>query len=281
MNGSQQVTVPAPLDEMPLFVKAGSFIPTALNLPNTEAYSSDSLQILYYPDGSVKESHFTLYNDDGKTPGDWEKGQYQLINFIGDVSSGQIQVTVNSKGNGYTGMPSSREMLFQIKRISSLPSFVSLDGKNIPISSTESGYENAAKGAFWDSNNQQLKVHFIYGNGTDTLLIKNAVLGVPSFSKPKTGLFSLGNPEPQPFSNQVLIPVHISKPGDYTLKIYNIQGQILVQKESYFSQKGKNEFFWNGTSAGDNNLPDGIYIAVVKDSKGNKAHTKLVKMGKR
>lgn len=278
MNGNQQVTVPAPLDEMPLFVKAGSFIPTALNLPNTDAYNGDSLQILYYPDASVKESHFTLYNDDGKTPGAWEKGKYQLINFTGDVSANQIQVALNSLGNGYTGMPTSREMMFQIKRITSLPSSVTLDGKNIPISTTENAYKNAVTGAFWDSNNNILKVHFSYGNVKDTLLIKDAVLGIHSFSQPKTALFSLGNPEPQPFSTQVRIPVTISQPGIYTLLIYNLQGQLLVQKESNFSQKGENEFFWNGTSASGNNLQDGIYIAVVKDSKGNKAHTKLVKI---
>lgn len=280
LDGNQQVTLSAPLDEIPLLVKAGSFIPTALNLPNTNAYNGDSLQILYYPDISVKESHFTLYNDDGKTPGAWEKGKYQLINFNGDVNSGQIQIILNSEGNGYTSMPSSREMLFQIKRVSSLPSSVSLDGKNIPISSTESGYEDTETGVFWDSNKQILKIHFAYANGKDTLLIKDAVLGVHSFSQPKTVSFSLENPEPQPFSTQVRIPVTILQPGIYILQIYNIQGQLLVKKESNFTQKGENEFIWNGTSEGGNGLPEGIYIAVVKDSKGHKVHTKLVKMGR-
>ena len=278
MEGNQQVTLPAPLDEMPLLVKAGSFIPTAMNLPNTAAYNGDSLQILYYPDASVKESHFTLYNDDGKTPGAWEKGDYQLINFTGDVTTSQIQVTLNSEGNGYANMPSSREMLFQIKRVSSLPSSVSLDGKNIPFSSTESGYESSAPGAFWDSGKQILKVHFAYSGGIHTLLIKDAVLGVYSFTAPKTGDFTLLNPQPQPFIKQVRIPLTISKPGNYTLHIYNLQGQVLVQQKTYFSQTGENEFYWNGISADGINLPGGIYIAVVKDSKGNKAQTKLVKI---
>lgn len=278
MDGNQQVTVPAPLDEMPLFVKAGSFIPTALNLPNTAAYNGDSLQILYYPDVSVNESNFTLYNDDGKTPGAWKKGEYQLIDFAGNVSSKQIQVILNSKGNGYTGMPSSRVMIFQIQRVTSLPSAVSLDGNNIPLSSTESGYKNDSTGAFWDSGQQILKVHFAYRGGHDTLLIKDAVLGVHSFPAPNITPFKLLNPEPQPFTAQVRIPVIISKPGDYKLQIYNLEGKLLVQMESNFSQKGENEFFWNGTSESGNNLPGGIYIAVVKDSKGNKAHTKLVKI---
>jgi alpha-D-xyloside xylohydrolase len=61
--GGQTITVAAPIDTIPLFVRAGSIIPLGSEVANTDqAQAISSIRI--YPGAS---SDFTLYDDDGKT----------------------------------------------------------------------------------------------------------------------------------------------------------------------------------------------------------------------
>ena len=70
LTGGQWVKVAAPIDQIPVFVKAGSIVPLGADIQST-ATKQAIAQIKVYPgaDGS-----FTLYDDDG-TSYDYEKGK--------------------------------------------------------------------------------------------------------------------------------------------------------------------------------------------------------------
>jgi alpha-D-xyloside xylohydrolase len=70
VKGGQTVTVAAPIDIVPLFVRAGSIIPMGIDIQNT-ATAQSLKEIRVYP-GNAAE--FTLYDDDGVSY-DYEKGK--------------------------------------------------------------------------------------------------------------------------------------------------------------------------------------------------------------
>jgi alpha-glucosidase (family GH31 glycosyl hydrolase) len=61
-QGNQKLTVDAPLDIIPLFIKKGSIIPMATNPVNTTQQAEEPLDIHFYIDRS---GEFKLYDDDG------------------------------------------------------------------------------------------------------------------------------------------------------------------------------------------------------------------------
>ena len=91
------------LATIPVFVKAGSFIPMAQPMANTAAYDPSVLEVHFWFDYSVKQSNYSLYDDDGKTKGSFAKGKYELINFTFSNQSDQLVFTLENKGGEFEG----------------------------------------------------------------------------------------------------------------------------------------------------------------------------------
>lgn len=70
MAGGQWVTVAAPIDQIPLFVRAGSLLPLGSDVQST-AEKQKIVAVKVYPG---RNTTFTLYDDDGLSP-DYEKGK--------------------------------------------------------------------------------------------------------------------------------------------------------------------------------------------------------------
>jgi alpha-glucosidase (family GH31 glycosyl hydrolase) len=69
VKGGQTITVQAPIDTIPLFVRAGSIIP--LGAPVESTHQAQAIeQVRVYPGA---DANFTLFSDDGKTYA-YEKG---------------------------------------------------------------------------------------------------------------------------------------------------------------------------------------------------------------
>jgi len=67
-RGPAGVTVPAPLDRMPLFVRGGAILPLAPVVQYAGEQQLRELTLLVYPEvGPERRSSFTLYEDDGET----------------------------------------------------------------------------------------------------------------------------------------------------------------------------------------------------------------------
>lgn len=112
-GGSTAAAYPAPLGTLPLFVRAGAFIPTAdYSMDNTGDYRADRFTINYYPLPDVK-SAYTLFDDNRMTPGTIERGQYRLIHFEGKDSAKKTTIRLSSEGT-YPGAPAVVELTFKV-----------------------------------------------------------------------------------------------------------------------------------------------------------------------
>lgn len=88
LKGGQMVEVSAPIDTLPLFVRAGSIVPLGSEILST-AEPQKIARVLVYPgaDGS-----FILFNDDGHTYA-YEKGDAQITHLHWNDASGRLTHT--------------------------------------------------------------------------------------------------------------------------------------------------------------------------------------------
>jgi len=101
--GGQTVNAAAPIDTLPLYVKAGSVLPLGPVIQHAEENPAAPLELRVYrgADGA-----FTLYEDDGTTY-DYEKGAYTEIPITWN-EAGQ-KLTVGARRGSFPGMVAERE----------------------------------------------------------------------------------------------------------------------------------------------------------------------------
>ena len=129
-QGGSEITYKAPLDVLPLFVKAGSFVPMAdYKLQSTAAYNPARVTVNYYPVAGV-DSEYTMYDDNRISSSSLKNGQFRLISFKGVNKDGAISISVASEGS-YAGAPDKIEMNFAVHGLNAQPTEVNVDGKKV------------------------------------------------------------------------------------------------------------------------------------------------------
>ncbi len=121
----------APLDVIPLMVRAGAFIPKATDpMTSTAGYDASHLSVTYYPAPGV-ESTYSLYDDDHTAPDALERGAYSLLTFDGKAETGQIDIAIVRTGS-FPGMPATVRIDFTVSRLDSpRKARVTVDGKRV------------------------------------------------------------------------------------------------------------------------------------------------------
>ncbi|MFA6950197.1 MAG: TIM-barrel domain-containing protein [Lentimicrobiaceae bacterium] len=92
--GGKKITVPLSLNNIPVFVKGGSFIPMSVHTESTASYSINSFELHYYADPMTRKSTYSLYNDDGETPDAYTKGSYEIMTFTADHSEDYVKINL-------------------------------------------------------------------------------------------------------------------------------------------------------------------------------------------
>jgi alpha-D-xyloside xylohydrolase len=102
LTGGQTVTVAAPVETLPLYVKAGSIIPLGPFLQYATEKSADPIELRLYPGAS---GSFTLYEDENDNY-DYEKGVHAGITFHWDDA--QRRLTIEDRTGSFPGMLNQR-----------------------------------------------------------------------------------------------------------------------------------------------------------------------------
>ena len=85
IHGGQRITTQAPIDTIPVFVRAGSILPLGAPIQSTnEKQAIEKVRI--YPGA---DAHFTLYSDDGTTYA-YEHGQHDITELVWDNASQKL-----------------------------------------------------------------------------------------------------------------------------------------------------------------------------------------------
>jgi alpha-glucosidase (family GH31 glycosyl hydrolase) len=108
-DGGGWIEAPAPLEQMPVFVRAGAILPFGPDLDYLAQPQDGSLHVLIYP---ADDSAFELYDDDGETWA-YEQDAYTLTRITCSARSDGLRVVLGRSGH-YASMPAVRAVRVQI-----------------------------------------------------------------------------------------------------------------------------------------------------------------------
>lgn len=128
-KGGTTATVSAPLSQLPMFVRAGSFIPQYRQpIENVGQYDLSYLTMVYYP--GTEEASYTLFDDDRKSPTSLSDGNFILSSFTGRrLANGTIELSMASDKNPgvHDWMPNARNITFEVKCLDRAPKSVTVE----------------------------------------------------------------------------------------------------------------------------------------------------------
>ena len=132
MDGSilKVVGEEADIDHIPIYVRAGSFIPMSKRIMSTEEYDPKNVVIHFYYTNDLRESQGFWYEDDGVTAQAYEKGMYfkQFFTFSRKCGKKRIQIILDDGENNSVKAPKTQ---LKILNSSSSPRKVKINGKKI------------------------------------------------------------------------------------------------------------------------------------------------------
>jgi alpha-D-xyloside xylohydrolase len=103
-DGGQTLQAAAPLERMPLFVRAGSIIPTGPVQQYVDEKKDAPLTVVVY---TGADGEFSLYEDDGKGYG-YEKGEFSRIPLKWNEKTGEL--SIGARQGSFPGMQAKREV---------------------------------------------------------------------------------------------------------------------------------------------------------------------------
>jgi alpha-glucosidase len=145
-TGPQQITVEAPLDYIPIFVRSGAIVPTRQVVQYVDQAPIDPLTFEIYPGGNSSREY---YEDDG-TSFDFESGKFLLEQISVSDQASKLTVSVSPGASGYS--PPARSLVLKIHGQPSAPYSVKVDNQTLAIRSSSSTLMDVSEGAVYDAD---------------------------------------------------------------------------------------------------------------------------------
>jgi alpha-glucosidase len=168
----------APLEKLPLFVRAGAIVPMYPEMLYDGQHPADPVTLDIYPSG---RSRFALYEDDGDTQ------QYRTGAFartvitavaapVPDAAGDRIAVTVGPTDGHYEGMPTARTYVLEVHEPRK-PASVTVGGRALhelaadgtgrqAVDRARAAFEAAADGWWFDASDRHGVLHVKVGSQT-------------------------------------------------------------------------------------------------------------------
>jgi alpha-glucosidase len=123
--GKSEVLVDAPLTDLPVFVRAGSFIPMQSVIQFTDQAPDPVLEVHLY--AGLQGTSYVYYEDDGKTY-DFEKGIFYKRTFVFDPGGKSVRFTA-AEGSFSTRFTTVRMILHGFSAVKS----ITVGGKAVSV----------------------------------------------------------------------------------------------------------------------------------------------------
>lgn len=166
-EGRQYIHVVAPLDTIPMFVKAGGVLPMQPDMEYTDAKKLDKITLDVFPSVDGQSRSFTLFDDDG-TSLDYQKGKYaKTLIDIGSTLSTKVSISIGKTVGDYK--PTSRTYLAKVRwQEVNKPTEVTENGKSVNKVTSQATLGNG--GWFYDEGNKVLWIQTSGNNAKGIVL---------------------------------------------------------------------------------------------------------------
>ncbi len=269
-NGSQTISVDAPLSSIPLFLRRGGFVVQSNEkLMHSKSYDSDSVRILHALTADNASSERFWYHDDGVSPENLAQNQFDLIKMTGTSGTDFASVTLEVAENHIASI--ERNIEIKLYGFAEAPGAVTINDFNIPTVSTAGDYENTVPSAWW--NNNFLFVHFNWKDSTTVIEVdKEPSLIAQTVVQEKLQITA----NPNPVSSDTKLEINTKFSGLYTLSVVNTSGQIKDQQKLPLNA-GMNTVRLAKICPNIENLPAGVYVLHIQNCRSS-GYLQLVKM---
>jgi alpha-D-xyloside xylohydrolase len=105
LGGGQEIHAAAPLERIPVFVRAGSIVPMGPDQDHADVAPNEMLEVHVYPG---RDTTFTLYEDAGDGYG-YEAGEFATVELAWDEEARRL--TIGQRVGEYPGMLLERDLL--------------------------------------------------------------------------------------------------------------------------------------------------------------------------
>ena len=139
---------PAPLNKLPVFVKAGAIIPMYPKMEYDRQRKADSLTLDIYP---YKQSSFNMYEDDGITR-DYRKGAFAKT-LIEVNAANNVQVNIHAAIGNYDGKYLQRVYLVNIHQAKA-PKAIALNGQPVRMYASMNDFNKAKTGSYYNPDDK-------------------------------------------------------------------------------------------------------------------------------
>jgi len=146
-SGPTNITVDAPLERIPLFVRGGAIVPTQQLVQYTSEAPINPLTFEIYPDGSSSREY---YEDDGLSF-EYQRGVSLDERVSATESGGQFNITISSPTGTYK--PSARSLMFKVHSQRNSPHNVEIGGKRVNALRAVADLDQAVEGWAYDEIN--------------------------------------------------------------------------------------------------------------------------------
>jgi alpha-glucosidase/oligosaccharide 4-alpha-D-glucosyltransferase len=152
------------MDNIPVFVKAGAFIPMAeKGIQSTEEYSVNKVEVHFYYDPTVSASKGKLFEDDGNSRQDFDGDCYTLFEFDYLKKSAK-KSAINVKSTSPYCKPFSPRVTLVIHNVSEVPRIISKTNDQLLGEDTKITFDSTTKTArliyiLEDGNELKIKFH--------------------------------------------------------------------------------------------------------------------------
>jgi alpha-glucosidase (family GH31 glycosyl hydrolase) len=157
------------IEQLPLFVKAGSIIPMR---PEAEwidpSRPDDPLTLDIYP--SAAPSTFTLYEDDGVSTL-YQSGQFATTLFASRIAAdGNITISLGATQGDYRGKPATRTIVIDLNGIAVSPLRVLRNGVELAKTSAVGSLQNASEGWTYDAGQRVVTLKVVTKTSEQTTI---------------------------------------------------------------------------------------------------------------
>ncbi|HLH77300.1 MAG TPA: TIM-barrel domain-containing protein [Candidatus Binataceae bacterium] len=164
-TGPRTLSVPAPLDHLPLFVRQGAIIPLGPEMQFSSQRPLDPLRLEIYPGLTGR---LDLYEDDGESTA-YESAAWVETKIAQDRSEDAVTLRIGSPDGDCNGYPAHRLLRINLRHAQP-PRLLSCQGS--PLAPVDAGALAAGKlGYFWDAPAQVLRIQLQPGRSQLDLLV--------------------------------------------------------------------------------------------------------------
>jgi oligosaccharide 4-alpha-D-glucosyltransferase len=125
------VSVTTQREYIPVWVKAGSFIPMCRGLQRTKAYDKNRTELHFYADPDVTRSTGELYEDDGEFSRSVQEGAYRFYRFQYEKKKEKHCITIETKIKSEPSDSDTKTFHFLMHNLHGAPKVVELNGQKV------------------------------------------------------------------------------------------------------------------------------------------------------